>query len=297
MFSRDAVLSDTTITKCPDCYGKGEVRVDCSRCSGCGKETCHECGGKNITPDPAWSTPWLSCARCDGSGREKCGACHGCGYKWGACASCEGAGELSSDAFTVLQARKQHTQQQQEQEYWQQYEEEARRWDAEVGQWFEQDLNRRIERRRLQRQEQRQRRWKTWKRRMATATCLSMMALLSLRYGPSGVLWAKTEAQRYLHPTRAKPVPFVASARRLVERELNQKNAVAIDALRHEILARRGLRMTRPDLQRRFSRYSWYRPNTNSKHVVWERLSPIERYNCWFIADYQIRHRHNPKQR
>ena len=84
--------------------------------------------------------------------------------------------------------------------------------------------------------------------------------------------------------------------RRLTEHELNQKSPAAVDALRHEILARHGLHMTRRDLIRRFRRQSWYRPDTKDKSVAWERLSSIERYNLWFIADYQIRHRHTPRK-
>lgn len=289
MFSRHDGFTETAVTNCPDCYSKGEIRVDCTRCSGCGKETCHECGGQSSLLAEAWTRAWPSCLRCDGTGREKCGACHGSGYKWGPCPTCAGEGELTLEALAALQERKRATQQQQEVEHWQYYIEEAQRWDEEVGQWFEQDLNRRIERRRLQREERRRRQWQLWKRRITTVTCCSVLIVAGLRWGPTGVLLAKTEAQRYLRPTPINPPAFVPSMRRLTEEDLRRKSPAALDALRHEILARRGLKMTRRDLAQRFHRQPWYRPDTTNRQTAWERLSPTEQYNLWFIAEHLTR--------
>jgi len=285
MSNRLSATTEAAVANCPDCYSRGEVRIDCSQCSGCGKETCNQCGGHSMPAFSSRDAQWATCPHCEGTGREPCGACHGTGYNWGPCPTCETTGAVTPTTLAEVHDRQRGQQQQLEVERWESFAEASRRWDEEVDQWFADDLTLRADRRRRQREEHRRRLWKRWKRRMATLAIGSIAIASGVRWGEEGVELAHAQYKLYFEPPGSQAPEFTPSVRRLTKHELNARSAKALDALQQEILARHGLRMTRGDMLRRFRGKPWYRPDTTDYQVVWGRLSATEQYNLWLIAE------------
>jgi hypothetical protein len=85
------------------------------------------------------------------------------------------------------------------------------------------------------------------------------------------------------------------------ESELVGRTKWELDIMRNEYYARHGYRFSRIDLAEHFSQFAWYHPDCSDQHVIFERLSPAEKYNVYRILAHQRatsdHHRRFPKQR
>jgi hypothetical protein len=74
--------------------------------------------------------------------------------------------------------------------------------------------------------------------------------------------------------------------RRLTEDDLEGKSAWELDIMRNEIYARHGRLFKMAKYRDYFRKQGWYKENPNFKD---DQLTEIEKYNAWFILQYQKR--------
>lgn len=73
----------------------------------------------------------------------------------------------------------------------------------------------------------------------------------------------------------------------VAESELVGKTGWELDLMRNEYYARHGYSFSRTDLREYFLQFAWYHPDCGDPHRVFERLSPVEKYNVYCILAYQ----------
>jgi YARHG domain len=83
-------------------------------------------------------------------------------------------------------------------------------------------------------------------------------------------------------------VPYFMT-RKLTESDISGKSADELDIMRNEIYARHGRKFMRADLQRYFSRQSWYSPRYEAGNFPDGILNPIERANIRFLKYQETR--------
>ncbi|HEX2076253.1 MAG TPA: YARHG domain-containing protein [Longimicrobium sp.] len=79
----------------------------------------------------------------------------------------------------------------------------------------------------------------------------------------------------------------VTSQRYLTRADVAGLSSWELDLLRNEIYARHGRTFRRQELQSHFDAQSWYRPVYAPDSFNEGLLSPVERWNAEFIAEYQ----------
>ena len=68
--------------ECLECYGSGELEVDCGECDGSGMVDTYDTD---------------HCDTCTCPHEEECCECDGSGLVWATCENCDGTGEVPSD--------------------------------------------------------------------------------------------------------------------------------------------------------------------------------------------------------
>lgn len=97
----------------------------------------------------------------------------------------------------------------------------------------------------------------------------------------------------YKPPKVSQGFPTLASAgavtsqRYLTQGDLAGLSSWDLDVLRNEIYARHGRTFRRQELQSHFNAQPWYRPVYSPDSFNEGLLSPVERWNAEFIAQYQ----------
>jgi serine/threonine protein kinase, bacterial len=79
------------------------------------------------------------------------------------------------------------------------------------------------------------------------------------------------------------------SQRQVTDADLFDKNALELDVLRNSVFARYGRRFRSKELQKYFSRQSWYRPIYSPESFPGDLLTPLEQKNVAYILEYQER--------
>ena len=98
--------TQTNLRNCPDCGGRGEVRVDCSSCNGSGKDICGRCGGEREVWVGGLSGDVVRCNVCHGEGRVRCDYCNGSGNDVSGCCTCNGCGQVTFVEFDEINRKR-----------------------------------------------------------------------------------------------------------------------------------------------------------------------------------------------
>ncbi len=110
---RQAPMLQSALRNCPDCGGRGQVRIDCWHCNGYGKEDCERCGGDGEVwvRDGTTLGTVARCNVCHGSRQVRCDYCNGSGNELGTCPICNGSGQMSFEDFENLKRKRQEEEQ------------------------------------------------------------------------------------------------------------------------------------------------------------------------------------------
>jgi len=141
--------SNQQLGNCPDCGGRGEVRVACYKCGGSGEEYCQRCSGsREVFKNDDFSAPLVRCPKCHGSGKERCLRCNGSGDGFERCLSCDGTGQLTSEALATLQQKREEEERQRAEDQWQKQQEIARQQEQERKRAMEEQTRKNTEKER-----------------------------------------------------------------------------------------------------------------------------------------------------